>query len=330
MTYWYPGVVQAIHRIRSRFGSVPLAVGGVYATLCSEHARKNSGADLVITGPGVVAALQLADEVTGHNSGSERYVDPNLWLSPAHEMVSRPFAGITTSWGCPYRCTYCASRRLQPTFVQRAPASVLEEIAACIQRGIRDFAFYDDALLVGAAHHLVPILERSLAHGWQIRLHTPNGLHAGEITPDLAVLMHRAGLKTVRLGLETVEPARQQSTGAKISTGAFSQAVSHLQAAGFGARRLGAYILAGLPGQPLSETEATVRFVHRLGVQARLALFSPIPGTPEGDRALPADVDPLLHNNTAYSYMLGPGYVRELQRIKQLAKEGNAVLISEA
>jgi radical SAM superfamily enzyme YgiQ (UPF0313 family) len=205
----------------------------------------------------------------------------------------------------------------------------LEEIAWCVARGIQDFAFYDDALLLGAEHHLKPILEGIVAQGWQIRFHTPNGLHAREITPDLAILMRRAGLTTVRLSLETVEPARQQSTGAKISTDAFAQAVSNLQEAGFGAGELGAYILAGLPGQALSETEITVRFVHRLGVQAKLALFSPIPGTPDGDRALPADVDPLLHNDTAYPYSLGTDYVRELQRIKQLAKEGNAVLVSE-
>jgi radical SAM superfamily enzyme YgiQ (UPF0313 family) len=330
MTYWYPGVSEAILRIRQRWGGVPVAVGGVYATLCAEHALAHSGADIVIAGPGVAAALHLADEVTGCDSGAARYADPNCWPSPAHHLASRPYAGVTTSWGCPYHCTYCASHHLQPVFVQREPASVLQEFAACIQRGIRDFAFYDDALLLGAGRHLVPILEGILSRGWQIRLHTPNGLHAGEITSELAILMRRAGLATVRLSLETVEPARQRSTGAKISTAAFSEAVSHMQAAGFEARELGAYILAGLPGQPLSETEATVRFVHRLGVQAKLALFSPIPGTPDGNRALPANADPLLHNNTAYPYTLGPEYVRELQRIKQLAKDGNAALASRA
>ncbi len=330
MTYWYPGVSEAIFRIRQRWGGVPVAVGGVYATLCAEHALAHSGADTVVAGPGVAEALYLADEVTGHDSGAARYADPKSWPSPAHHLASRPYAGVTTSWGCPYHCTYCASHHLQPVFVQRDPASVLQEFAACIQRGIRDFAFYDDALLLGAGRHLVPILEGILSRGWQIRLHTPNGLHAGEITSELAVLMRRAGLVTVRLSLETVEPARQRSTGAKISTAAFSEAVSHMQAASFEARELGAYILAGLPGQPLSETEATVRFVHRLGVQAKLALFSPIPGTPDGNRALPANADPLLHNNTAYPYTLGPEYVRELQRIKQLAKDGNAALASRA
>lgn len=330
MTYWYPGVVEAIRRVRTRFGPVPVAVGGVYATLCHGHAQHHAGADRAIAGPGVVAALEFVDGVTGHDSDPERYADPHSWPAPLHALVPRSFAGIVTSWGCPFRCTYCASRRLQPTFIQRKPSAVVDEIAECAERGIQDFAFYDDALLVGASCHIEPILEGVLGRGLSVRLHAPNGLHAKEISPNLAVLMAQAGWVTVRLSLETVNSRRQRITGAKVTTKSFARAVSHLKAAGFEAGQMGAYILAGLPGQPLSETEATIRFVHRLGVQAKLALYSPIPGTLDGDGALPVNADPLLHNNTVYPYLLGADYVRDLQRIKLLAKEGNLALIREA
>jgi radical SAM superfamily enzyme YgiQ (UPF0313 family) len=321
MTYWYPGVVEAIRRVWVRFGTVPVALGGVYATLCPDHARRHSGADQVISGPGVVAALHLADKITGHDTHPDRYVSPDTWPAPAHDMAARPFAGLSTSWGCPYRCTYCASHRLQPAFVQREPSAVVEEIAHCARHGIRDFAFYDDALLLHAERHIVPILEGVLARGLQIRFHTPNGLHAGQITADLASLMRRAGFTQARLSLETTDAVRQQATGGKVTTEAFEVAVTHLRAAGFQRTELAAYILAGLPGQPLSEVETSVRFVHRLDVQAKLALYSPIPGTLEGDRALPPGADPLLHNNTVYPYLLGPGYVRKLQELKLLAKD---------
>jgi radical SAM superfamily enzyme YgiQ (UPF0313 family) len=327
MTYWYPGVTEVIRRVRARFGAVPVAVGGVYATLCSEHARQCSGADRVLPGPGVVAALQFADEVTGLNSEPKRYAQPQTWPPPAHELVSRPFAGVITSWGCPYHCTYCASQRLQPTFVQREPALVIDEIVACAQRGCHDLAFYDDALLLNAGDHLVPILNGIVKRGARMRFHAPNGVHAGRVSADLAMRLRQAGFATVRLSLETTDFARQRATGGKVTTGAFVQAVKHLNSAGFGPAELGAYILAGLPEQPLAEVETTVRFVHDLGVQAKLALFSPIPGTPEGDRALPPNADPLLHNNTVYPYLLGDDYVRDLQRIKQLAKDGNERLI---
>jgi radical SAM superfamily enzyme YgiQ (UPF0313 family) len=327
MTYWYPGVVEAIRLVRAQLGEVPLALGGIYATLCPDHAAEHSGADRVISGPGLVAALRLADRVVGCDSGPGRYADPQTWPPPAHELVPRPFAGLITSWGCPFRCTYCASHHLQPAFVRRGPSAVVDEIEACARRGIRDFAFYDDALLLHAGRHVVPVLEDVLSRGLPVRFHTPNGLHAREITADLAILMRRAGFSQVRLSLETTDVGRQQATGGKVTTAAFARAVAHLRVAGFHSPDLAAYLLAGLPGQALSEVEANIRFVHSLGVQAKLALFSPIPGTPDGDRALPSDADPLLHNNTVYPYLLGAGYAGELQRLKLLAKEGNAALV---
>ena len=327
MTYWYPGVFEVIRRVRMRYGHVPVGLGGVYATLCTEHAQLHSGADLVVAGSGVAVSLRLVDEVTGHDSGPDRYADPRSWPAPAHHLVSRPFAGIVASWGCPYQCTYCASHRLQPAFVRREADAVVKEVAGCVQHGIQDFAFYDDALLVGGGRHLAAILQGILSRGLRVRFHTPNGLHARGITEDLARLMRRAGVTTVRLSLETLDPVRQQATGGKVTTDAFAQAISHLHSAGYGSRELGAYILAGLPGQALVEVEDTVNYVHSLGVQAKLALFSPIPGTPDGDRTLAVDADPLLHNNTVYPYLQGTGFLRELQRVKQVAKEGNLALL---
>jgi radical SAM superfamily enzyme YgiQ (UPF0313 family) len=207
---------------------------------------------------------------------------------------------------------------------------VLEEISLCVRRGIRDLAFYDDALLLDAEHHIVPILEGIIRRGLRARLHTPNGLHAHAITPSLAQILRQAGFTTLRLSLETLDTDRQRRTGGKVTTDDFTRAAAYLKAAGFGPDQLGAYILAGLPDQPVKEVEAAVRFTHALGMQAKLALFSPIPGTPDGDRALERDADPLLHNNTVYPYLVGPEYVRDLQRVKLLAKEGNLALASSS
>jgi radical SAM superfamily enzyme YgiQ (UPF0313 family) len=326
MTYWYPGVVESIRRVREVYGSVPVALGGTYATLCPEHARQVSGADHVIAGPGVVEGLRFVDLATGNDSAVDRHDDPRAWPRPAHGLVPRRYAGLVTSWGCPYRCTYCASHHLQPMFVQREAGAVVEEIALCVGRDIRNFAFYDDALLVQASAHLASILESVVRLDCPIAFHTPNGIHAGEVDAHVAVLMRKAGFRTIRLSLETIDAERQRATGGKITTAGFQRAVANLRAAGFKSRDLGAYILAGLPGQPLADAEATIRFVQGQGVQAKLALFSPIPGTPDGDLALQPGTDPILHNNTVYPYLRGGRYADELQRLKLLAKEGNARL----
>lgn len=326
MTYWYPGVVEAIAQVRLRFGAVPVALGGVYATLCTAHARQVTGADRVIAGPGMVAALEFAGEVTGHDLEPTRYADPRTWPAPAHDLVPRPFAGLLTSWGCPYRCSYCAGHLLQPMRARRDPAAVLSEVEEGVRRGIRDWAFYDDALLLDADRHLAPILEGLLARGLPLCLHAPNGLHVRAITPRIASLLYRAGLDATWLSLETISAERQRATGGKVPAGAFEEAVGCLRAAGFRPGQVGAYVLAGLPDQELDEVEATVRFVHGQGAQVKLTHFSPIPGTPDGDRALPPGSDPLLHNKAVAPYLRGEDYVRRLQRLVLWIQEGNAAL----
>jgi hypothetical protein len=49
MTYWYPGVFEAIHLVKDIHPDVPVILGGIYATLCPEHARNYSNADLIIS-----------------------------------------------------------------------------------------------------------------------------------------------------------------------------------------------------------------------------------------------------------------------------------------
>ena len=50
MTYWYPGVVQTIKILKEFFPKAPVILGGIYATLCHEHAARSSGADYVWRG----------------------------------------------------------------------------------------------------------------------------------------------------------------------------------------------------------------------------------------------------------------------------------------
>ena len=51
MTYWYPGVVEAIRIVKKAFPRVEVILGGIYPTLCPQHARTASGADVVVSGP---------------------------------------------------------------------------------------------------------------------------------------------------------------------------------------------------------------------------------------------------------------------------------------
>jgi radical SAM superfamily enzyme YgiQ (UPF0313 family) len=139
--------------------------------------------------------------------------------------------------------------------------------------------------------------------------------------------MYRAGFQTVRLGLETADPGGQARTGGKITNEAFEAAVEALKEAGFTGREVAAYLLVGMPGQSPDEVLASIRFVHRCGIQVRLSEFSPIPGTPDGktggQEAEPAEDEPLLHNNSFFAASVLPEPWITIEKIKQRAREGN-------
>jgi len=63
MTYWYPGVFKLIEITKKFFKNVPLILGGIYATICHEHAQKYSGADIVFKGRGELEVLKLVSDL---------------------------------------------------------------------------------------------------------------------------------------------------------------------------------------------------------------------------------------------------------------------------
>jgi radical SAM superfamily enzyme YgiQ (UPF0313 family) len=335
MTYWYPGPFEAIRLVKAYWPGVPVALGGVYASLCPDHARACSGADVVISGPGEVQALDWVNGVSDEFRVPE--VHPSAIL-PAHDL-RRPqgYVAIQTARGCPFHCPYCAVHQVAPGgFAPRPVERVVEEIAWCAESlGVLDIAFYDDALLAHAEQHIQPILDRVIARRLRVRFHTPNGLHARFIDRALATKMRRAGFVTIRLGLETIDPREEMRANGKVDEASFGRAVDSLLAAGFTARDVAGYVLVGRPlapgetdAQRLAAVHATVAFAHRLRTQVRIAEFSPIPGTAEWVAAVAAgriagDADPLLHNKALYPCADGVA----LEELKRQVRAGNQALL---
>lgn len=328
MTYWYPGVFEVIRLAKYHYPEVPVILGGVYATLCNEHASKLSNADVVISGPGEFEALRTIQQLTG----KEIYfvpdlADPDKLPYPAYELLtSRRALPVLTARGCPFKCTYCASSQLAPQFIKRKPSSVADEIAYfVIKEGTTDFAFYDDAFLYAPEEHAVPILKEIIRRKINVRFHFPNGLHIRYMTHKIAELMLEAGCKTVRLGLETAEPARQLSTGGKIFIDEFIRAVNALKKAGFTDKEVGVYILAGLPGQEANEVYSTIQLVKEQGLRPLIAEYSPIPGTALWEKAValspyPIADEPLFHNNTLLPCQWEKFTLNDLEIVKKTAR----------
>jgi radical SAM superfamily enzyme YgiQ (UPF0313 family) len=308
MTYWYQGVERVVQLCRQYLPQTPIILGGIYATLLPEHARKIINPDYLIRGPGEMQVLELLSSEFNIDYEPGRIPQKlDDFPYPAFDLINHPdYLIMMTSRGCPYHCLFCAQKLIARPFEQRSSEHVVEEFKMHYRTfGIRDFAFYDDALFVNKKTHIEPILEHLIASRLPLRLHSPNGLFANAIDERLADLMYRSHFKTVRLSFETSDVARQKDMHAKVSNEKMTEAVGHLIRAGFKARDIEAYVLMGLPDQTLQEIISSIIFIHNLGLQIKLASFSPIPGTLEFERAvtkgyIEKDIDPLLTNKTIY------------------------------
>ena len=321
-TYWYSGAHRMIRLCKRLWPRVPVVLGGIYTLLCPDHARKYSQADVIVSEAGWEAVLRAAAPYLGSSHDRaipEACTEP---VEPAFDLLtSRRSLPLLTRSGCPFRCTYCASEHINPRTIAFPPEWVIDQLARALPgEGTADVAFFDDALLLDPEHHSKPIFEGFIRWRLPVRFHTPNALHVRCIDRELAVLMRRAGVQTIRLGLETDDTAFQVASGGKVTTEEFVTAVGHFRAAGFSAREIGTYILVGLPGQSLDSVRCTALFVHRLGSEVKLALYSPTPRTllfenRDGFRFDPSE-DPLLQNDSLTPWRSTLFTAREYQALK--------------
>jgi radical SAM superfamily enzyme YgiQ (UPF0313 family) len=310
MTYWYPGVKEVIEDARELQPSAKVVLGGVYSTLCPEHAI-SLGADLVIKGSNLDPLWNLLS------------IKP-VRGAPYWDWIKGNAGAIKITEGCPFRCTYCSAPLLWPGYVPRPLEDCLDELKELIRMDVRNIAFYDDALLFEAEQVLVPFLENAIRSGHRLSFHTPNALNARFMDESLAHLMVRAGFKTFFFGLESCDPSWQRSTGGKVYAEEFAAAVRHLRAAGAGF--IGAYIIVGHPDSKSRDSEESIRFAHQCGARVILSEFSPVPGTVDGIKSQAwADMsEPLSHNKTAFTTRrLGPDC---LNNLKALTRELNSRL----
>jgi len=318
MTYWYLGVLETIRSVRKIFPKTLIVLGGIYATLCSEHARKTSGADVIIERDDLGKLFKILG-LGGSPSEFQDFPHPFIATEKSES------AALITSRGCPFRCSYCASHLLNPKYERRTAKSVNQEIEEWFRQGIRHVAFYDDALLFSSEDHIVPILNKVIEKGCDCRFHAPNGLNIRGITHKLAVLMKKAGFETIRLGFESSSRSTQMKTGAKVSNDEFLEAIKIFHKAGYQSDELGVYILAGLPLQDVGEVEESIEFVKQSGARPLIAEYSPIPGTGLWEEAcksspFPLKEEPLFHNNTILPCRWKGFKYDDLQKIKDLSR----------
>ena len=262
MTFHYRGVHEVTALCKKIYPDVKVTIGGLYASLCAEHARRS-----------------LADDVfVGEIPGAD-VMKPDMDLL---EYVPQ-YAILKTRWGCPNQCSYCAVHKLEGRAIRSLPPDLVFKHIKELHTdyGIKHFYFWDSNSLLKWNEHFGPLLDRVRKTRLEVRLEFTYGFQPNLLTKKMCVQMKNSGVPD--FFLLPIESADKQLYGErfhrKTTVDHLKKAVEMLRAVGYDNFMF--YVLAGMPEQSLESMVRSCELAWELGGKPVILPFTPIPGTEE-------------------------------------------------
>lgn len=194
-----------------------------------------------------------------------------------YQIITRD--GITLpmlgSRGCPYTCNYCPYL-VNSKYRVRTPENIVGEIEDLAGRyGIRGISFRDPNLTYSKerARALAELmLSRALNVRWGMEARTDR------LDPELITLLHRAGLRSVEVGIESASEKTLRANLRKATPKTHQERViEHCHKLGI--RVIANYTL-GLPNDTVGGVLDTIRYAKKLNTFAiQFTVTTPYPGT---------------------------------------------------
>lgn len=315
MTYWYPGISKLVEIIKNKHQNTPILLGGTYANLCPEHAKKNFPQTHIFTNHEMEVFFKYLNLDYNKNELLSTLPDYQSFYNEP------PYAVLRTSWGCPFKCTYCAIKNIFPDFFTVPAQRISDFIIQYHKIGIQNFVFYDDALLFNKKN-IKTILHKIKQLNLPVNFHTPNALHMKYTDKEIAHLLKETGFINPHFGIETLNPDLQKQFGNKVNMEETLRGIQNLKNAGFQNGEFSAYLLFGYPGQNFKELKNDIDFLHSKGLKISLAEYSITPGTELFTKHQQQYSEPLLQNNSIFSFS-SPEKHQQLYDLKNYTRRLN-------
>ncbi|MCO4771869.1 MAG: radical SAM protein [Deltaproteobacteria bacterium] len=205
-----------------------------------------------------------------------------------HERYAYPFQtarGFTTlisSRGCPFRCTFCDKTVSGSAWRARPPEDVVNELQEIKERyGLGYVCIFDDNFTL-RRKRVVAICEEILRRG--LRIDWKCEARVDGIDEELAVLMARAGCKTVAFGVESGNQDSLDFLKKDQQLPRMHRAIAACRAAGI---ETVAYVLVGIPGETPATSLNTLNFAKNADLDfIQFSTLSPFPGTELYEQAM--------------------------------------------
>jgi len=262
--------------------NIPLVFGGPHATVLPESLLNNPH-DFVVVGEGEQIILKIVnDEV---NPGIiQGILTQNLDILPfpSRDLVNpkyfRHSASLMASRGCPFNCSFC-----QPTLRKmfgkktrrRTPWNVLEEICEVHQKyRVKTFEFFDDTFTADQnfVYDFCDLLMLGKTKvNWEILTRVDMLDH------DLLKMMKTAGLKVIRLGIESGSQEILNSYSKGVTVEQSGEAMNLCNKLGI---KVHGFFMLGAIDETKGSIQETKHFIENHEFDTIfIAVTTPMPGT---------------------------------------------------
>ena len=173
-TYWSRCVWDSVAFYKELYPKAKIEVGGIYASLMPEHAKK-SGCDTVYAGL--------------YKDGAAEQIDP------AYDLVDVDYQIVHASRGCFRKCNFCGTWKIENNLIYKK--SILSEVKK------NRIIFYDNNLIANPniKNILIELQKHTLPNGSKITCESQSGLDGRILAknPELARLLKNARFKNPRI-----------------------------------------------------------------------------------------------------------------------------------
>lgn len=276
---------------------IQLVIGGVHPTILPDEVSKNKMFDFIVRGEGENTFLEIArgekkENILGltfrdefdrvvHNPERPYIKDLDTIPFPGRDMYinepeSMDYGYIMTGRGCPFQCTYCASKKIwnrQARF--RSEQNVIGELKYVISTfGTRSFYFIDDTFTLDrkrAKRICRMIIDEGMTIEWicDTRVDT--------LDEELLGLMKMSGCTRIKIGVESGSDRILKEIKKGITKDKIRHAVSLIRKAGLD---FTIYLMIGFPTETDKEVHETIDFARELNPKYySLSILAPYPGT---------------------------------------------------
>lgn len=240
LSFEAPAVHELAEAVKKEFKSVPIVIGGPYATTLPELVMRDENIDCAVIGEGEetfreyleqyfhgeehprVAGTMVRSEGQAQRMEERPYIqDLDVLPLPAWDLLDiRRYFGLTnfnrvyayrenmtimTSRGCPFRCAYCHNV-FGLKFRARSPVHVLDEIKALNRQfGVREYLIVDDTFNLNRPR-AKEICNGIIDIGIPLKFSFPNGLKADVMDDELIELLGKCGTYRICYGVESASP----------------------------------------------------------------------------------------------------------------------------